>query len=150
MIEIERKYIVNKELWNEVSKPTPIKIQQSYLSSDPNCIVRVRLKNEKAFLTIKSKTVGISRNEFEYEIPYSDAQAMIQAIATKSIIKKRYEIVYETHTWEVDVFEGKLAGLIIAEIELKHENESFPLPIWIEKEVSDDPQYYNSNLIEQC
>jgi len=149
MIEIERKFLVNKELWNEVSKPTSIKIQQSYLSSDPNCIVRVRLKNEKAFLTIKSKTVGISRNEFEYEIPYSDAQAMIQAFATKSIIKKRYEIVYETHTWEVDVFEGKLAGLIIAEIELKHENEDFPLPIWVEKEVSDDPQYYNSNLIEQ-
>ena len=150
MLEIERKFLVNIDLWNEELKPKPIQIQQSYLSSDPNCTVRVRLKNKKAFLTIKSKTVGISRNEFEYEIPYFDAQAMIQALATKSIIKKRYEIVHETHTWEVDVFEGKLSGLIIAEIELKHENESFALPNWIEKEVSDDPQYYNSNLIEKC
>ncbi|MGC6433942.1 MAG: CYTH domain-containing protein [Crocinitomicaceae bacterium] len=150
MLEIERKFLVNKELWNEVPKPTPFRIQQSYLSNDPNSTVRVRLKNEKAYLTIKSKTIGISRKEFEYEIPFSDAEAMIQGLANKTISKKRYEIIHEKHTWEVDVFEGKLTGLVIAEIELSHKNESFNLPNWVEKEVSDDPQYFNSKLIEKC
>jgi adenylate cyclase len=150
MIEIERKFTVDKEKWEEIEKPEPTQIVQSYLSSNPECTVRIRIKGKKGFLTIKGKTIGISRSEFEYEIPLEDAQQMIQSFATKTLSKFRYEIQIENHLWEVDVFQGKLDGLIIAEIELKDEKESFTLPEWAIEDVSDNIEYYNSRLIEKC
>ena len=148
-LEIERKFTVNIEKWAEVIKPQPISIAQSYLSSSPECTVRVRLKGEKAYLTIKGKTNGISRSEFEYEVPVDEATEMMNTLSSKTLSKKRYEINVRNHLWEVDVFEGKLAGLIIAEIELTSEDEVFELPEWVIEDVSHDAQYYNSNLIER-
>ena len=148
-MEIERKFTVNIEKWAEVIKPQPIFIEQSYLSSTPECTVRVRLKGDKAYLTIKGKTSGISRSEFEYEVPVGEAKEMMNTLSSKTLSKKRYEINLGNHLWEVDVFEGKLAGLIIAEIELTSEDEVFELPEWVIEDVSNDVQYYNSNLIER-
>ncbi len=148
-MEIERKFTVNIEKWAEVIKPQPIFIEQSYLSSTPECTVRVRLKGDKAYLTIKGKTSGISRSEYEYEVPVDEAKEMMNTLSSKTLSKKRYEINVGNHLWEVDVFEGKLAGLIIAEIELTSEDEVFELPKWVIEDVSHDAQYYNSNLIER-
>lgn len=148
-MEIERKFTVDSNKWAEVEKPQPIRIAQSYLSSTPECTVRVRLKAEKAYLTIKGKTSGISRSEFEYEVPVSEAKEMMETLSNKTLSKLRYEIKVGNHLWEVDVFEGKLAGLIIAEIELSSEDEVFELPDWVVEDVSHDVQYYNSNLIER-
>jgi adenylate cyclase len=145
-MEIERKFTVDIEKWAEVVKPQPISIAQSYLSSSPECTVRVRLKGDKAFLTIKGKTTGISRSEFEYEVPVTEAKEMMNTLSSKTLSKLRYEINVGNHLWEVDVFEGKLAGLIIAEIELSSEDEQFELPEWVIEDVSHDAQYYNSNL----
>jgi len=150
MQEIERKFTVDIEKWNKLEKPVSQKIVQSYLSQKKECTVRVRIKNEKGFLTIKGKTSGISRSEFEYEIPLSDAQNMIETLAEKTLTKLRYEIKIDNHLWEVDVFEGNLTGLIIAEIELSSENESFTKPIWVLDDVSDNIEYYNSKLIDRC
>jgi adenylate cyclase len=147
IMEIERKFTVNIEKWAKVIKPQPISIAQSYLSSSPECTVRVRLKGDKAYLTIKGKTSGISRSEFEYEVPVSEAKEMINTLSSKTLSKKRYEINVGNHLWEIDVFEGNLAGLIIAEIELSSEDEQFELPEWVIEDVSHDTQYYNSNLI---
>ncbi len=150
MQEIERKFTVDIQKWNEIEKPEPIQIVQSYLSTNPECTVRVRIKGNKGFLTIKGKTIGIIRSEFEYEIPLVDAQQMIASFSEKTLSKYRYEIKVENHLWEVDVFHGKLEGLVIAEIELKSENENFTKPDWALEDVSDNVEYYNSRLIEKC
>lgn len=148
-MEIERKFLVNTTLWNALSKPVPTKIVQGYLSIDQNCTVRVRIKGDKGFVTIKGKTTGISRSEYEYGIPLDEAESMILEFCSKSISKDRYCFKNGIHIWEVDVFHGKLAPLIIAEIELSSETEKFSIPEWISTEVSDDPGYYNSRLIER-
>ena len=150
MQEIERKFTVDLEKWNKIEKPEPIQITQSYLSTNPDCTVRVRIKGKKGFLTIKGKSIGISRSEFEYEIPLEEAEQMISSLAQKTLSKLRYEIKVDNHLWEVDVFKGKLDGLIIAEIELSNENEQFTKPEWVIEDVSDNIEYYNSRLIEKC
>jgi len=149
MIEIERKFKVKKEIWNQLIKPDPQLIQQSYLSKNKECTIRIRVKNNKGYLTIKGETQNITRSEFEYEIPLEDVQSMITQFDPKVLSKNRYEIEVGNHIWEVDEFQGKLEGLIIAEIELASENEVFDLPNWVDEEVSNDPYYYNSNLINQ-
>jgi adenylate cyclase len=149
-MEIERKFLVNKSIWKDLEKPVPSKIQQAYLYSSTEKTIRVRTKGDKGFLTIKGATKGISRQEFEYEIPIQEAEEMIKLFAEKLIIKQRYEIIVSNHLWEIDEFHGKLEGLILAEVELKDENEVFEIPVWVVEEVSHDPQYYNSNLIEKC
>ena len=150
MQEIERKFTVDLQKWESVVKPLPKQIVQSYLSTNPDCTVRVRIKGSKGFLTIKGKTIGISRSEFEYEIPLNDAKQMIASFAEKTLSKLRYEIKVGKHIWEIDVFQGKIEGLIIAEIELKSENETFTKPYWVIDDVSDNIEYYNSRLIEKC
>jgi len=144
--EIERKFLVNEKLTKVLKTAESKYCNQSYLSTDENKVVRVRVLGEKGFLTIKSKVEGISRHEFEYEIPISDAKKMIALFGQNVIEKTRYLIPYENHTWEVDVFEGENKGLVIAEIELQSEDESFSIPNWIAKEVTGDAKYYNSNL----
>lgn len=150
MPEIERKFSVNHQKWESVEKPVPSHIVQSYLSKTAECTVRIRLKNKKGFITIKGKTTGITRDEFEYEIPFDDAQQMIDTFCEKTLSKYRYEITVGNHLWEVDVFQGKLEGLIIAEIELSTEDEQFELPDWVIEDVSDNKEFYNSRLIEKC
>lgn len=149
-MEIERKFLVHRSLWEKLEKPAPVKIVQAYLSDDENCTVRVRTKGDKGYVTIKGKTKGISRSEYEYSIPLAEAEQMISEFCTKKLEKERYEIASGKHVWEVDVFHGKLASLIIAEIELASEDETFEKPEWIAEEVSHDPQYYNSKLIGKC
>jgi adenylate cyclase len=109
----------------------------------------LRTKGDKAFLTIKSGTTTLSRDEFEYEIPVEDALAMMHSMELKTLTKTRYEIELNQHKWEVDVFEGKLEGLIIAEIELRSEDEYFDKPTWLGEEVTFDSNYLNANLINR-
>lgn len=145
--EIERKYLVNEELWGQVSKDKSEYIQQLYLHSDVQKAIRVRIIGIKAYITVKSKVTNLKRLEFEYEIPLSDAEQIFKAFADSPQVEKtRYFIPEEHHTWEVDVFHGKNDGLILAEIELSHEDELFALPEWVAQEVTDDDRYLNANL----
>jgi adenylate cyclase len=149
-MEIERKFLVDKKNWDLVDKPKPKKIIQAYLFRSPEKTIRVRIKENKGFLTIKGKTTGISRSEFEYEIPVEEAEQLISEFAEKVILKNRYEINVGNHLWEIDEFHGKLEGLLLAEIELSFETEEFELPSWATTDVSTDINYYNSQLIERC
>ncbi len=144
--EIERKFLVNDAVFSILEKIENQYCQQAYLCNDNRKIIRVRLLGNKGFITIKSRVVGITRNEFEYEVPFEEAQQMIELFGENTITKKRYYIPYGSHTWEVDVFSGENEGLIIAEIELTNEQETFELPNWVEKEVTGEEKYYNANL----
>ena len=146
-MEIERKFLVNIEAWKRVDKPKGKEIIQAYLTNEIEKSIRIRVKDDQAFITVKGKQRGISRHEFEYEIPVSDAKEMIRLFADSTIEKLRYEIPTNQHVWEVDVFKGKLTGLVLAEIELTNENDLFDLPNWVGQEVSTDPNYLNANLI---
>lgn len=146
-IEIERKYLVHKHLLPKLEVFQHHSIIQGYLSSDPNLTIRIRLKNNKAFLTFKGKTTGISRTEIEIPVDVSVADELISSFELKTLIKKRYLIPIEEMLIELDVFEGPLQGLILAEIELKSEDQEIVLPDWIADDVSDREEYYNSNLI---
>ncbi|MGK5093002.1 CYTH domain-containing protein [Deltaproteobacteria bacterium TL4] len=145
-IEIERKFLIKKDLdW----KPDHggIRYIQGYLPSANLTTVRIRIAGEKAFLTIKSKTEGASRMEFEYEIPVNDAKTMLAKLCTGPLIDKtRYVLKIDDLTWEVDVFYGDNEGLILAEVELNSEDQHFKRPSWIDKEVTTDVRYYNVNL----
>lgn len=149
MNEIEHKYLVDPVLWEKIEKPEPELIVQGFISKSVESTVRIRIKGMRGFLTIKGKTTGITRKEFEYEIPVQDAEEMLTQFTDKQIRKNRYEIPVGKHTWEVDVFEGRLHGLILAELEVESENEVFELPEWVTKDVSKDPNYYNAVLIER-
>ena len=143
--EIERKFLIKSEAWRNLVPG--VLYRQGYLCSAKERTVRVRLGGEKAFLTIKGLTVGATRAEYEYEIPVRDARAMLDDLAEKPLIEKiRYRIPYEGLIWEVDEFLGDNAGLIVAEVELGSEEQTFVKPAWVGKEVSDDPRYFNSNL----
>ncbi len=144
--EIERKFLVTDETWRQDAVGTPY--AQGYLSLDPQRIVRIRRAGEKAFLTIKGLTIGVTRAEFEYPIPLPDAEAMFALCLGPLIEKTRYIVPWAGNRWEVDEFHGDNAGLIIAELELASEDESFEKPPWLGLEVSDDLRYGNSRLVE--
>lgn len=147
MVEIERKFLVKDELKDHLKNLSGTPLKQGYLSEKGNeNTIRVRLKKDRAYLTIKSKTVGFTRAEFEYEIPFNEGEALLGLCGTRIVEKTRYLIPVGEHTWEVDLFEGKHAGLLLAEIELKSEDEAFEQPTWVDQEVSTDPKYFNSNL----
>ena len=146
-VEIEKKYLIDLEKLGNLENPNRIK--QGYLSINKDAVVRVRVKNEKGYLTIKGSNNGISRLEFEYEIPYEEANEMLDKLCQKPIIDKiRYIIKHDIHIWEIDIFYGDNEGLVVAEVELKDENEKINLPSWIIKEVSNDNRYFNSNLMK--
>ena len=149
MKEIERKFLVDHLAWGEQIKAKSFNISQAYLHNSKHQTIRLRLKDAKAYLTIKGPTSGLTRKEYEYEIPYQEAEEMIMDLKLKVLKKRRYLIDFSNKIWEVDVFEGNLKGLIIAEIELEFEQEAFEKPAWIGKEVSYDPSYYNANLINR-
>ena len=142
--EIERKFIVDPAKLPD--NLIGIDYQQGYLSINDSGVTRIRIINDKAVLTIKSKTVEISRDEFEYDIPYKDALRLINLSQGEVIHKTRSVIEYENKTWEVDEFHGKNKGLWLAEIELTDEKEDFIKPNWVMEEVSKDKKYYNSYL----
>lgn len=145
-IEIERKFLINREIWNTLKKPAGEFYMQGYLSVDADKTIRVRLTDSKSFITIKGKLKGASRDEFEYEIPGDDARQMLQKLVSGSLQKVRYKINFQNKIWEIDEFCGDNEGLILAEIELAHEEESFGIPGWIAKEVTGEEKYYNANL----
>ena len=142
--EIERKFLVKKELLPALDEG--IVLKQAYLSVAPDPTVRVRLFGEKAFLTIKSHARGFSRQEFEYEIPYIEAISMLDLAISNPVEKVRKYYFLDGKKWEIDFFEGANKGLILAEIELEREDEHIVLPVWIGKEVSHDNRYFNSQL----
>ncbi|MDB5052139.1 MAG: adenylate cyclase [Bacilli bacterium] len=146
MKEIERKFLVTDASYK--SRNTGILYKQGYLNSDFERTVRVRVTDREGFITIKSKNIGLTRAEFEYEIPLDDANEMIHTLCEKPIIEKiRYKIEYKGVVWEVDEFLGENQGLVIAEIELGNETDEVVFPEWLGREVSQDTKYYNSNLI---
>jgi len=116
------------------------------LFSDSNKTIRVKQTNDKGYNTIKGASIGLTRPEFEYEIPREDAEQLLNKFCVFELIKVRYKILFKNKIWEVDEFLGDNLGLIVAEIELKHENEQFEMPDWIANEVTDDNKYYNSCL----
>ncbi len=145
--EIERKFIVNEDFLDSLD--SGIKIRQGYLPSSNNTVVRIRVTNKEAFLTIKGENKGAVRSEFEYPIPFSDANQILDELCVRPFIEKtRYIVNYSGLMWEVDFFEGGNEGLIVAEIELDSEDQYVDTPIWAAKEVTDDPKYFNSNLIK--
>lgn len=145
-IEIERKFLVKKDKWEQVVKEERSLFRQGYILSDQQKTVRVRLTDTEAFLTIKGQTVGVARPEFEYNIPTEDARHMLDNFCISELSKIRYFIPHDGHTWEVDEFLGQNEGLIVAEIELASEDEPFALPEWVDKEVTSEKKYTNSNL----
>jgi adenylate cyclase len=147
MIEIERKFLVNSDDFLKQFR-TQNRIVQGYLSSVPERTVRVRIKGEKGYLTIKGKSneSGLSRMEWEKEIDVKESEMLLQICESGVIDKIRYEVEFSNHIIEVDVFEGKNKGLTLAEIELQSENESFEKPEWLAEEVTGDKRYYNAYL----
>ena len=144
--EIERKFLVKNQDFKKFGRGTFIK--QGFLSSAKERVVRIRITGHQAFLTIKGISKGAARTEFEYEIPLEDAEFMMSDLCEKPIIEKfRYRIKAANVVWEVDEFKGLNEGLIVAEIELKSEDQVFDHPEWVGIEVTDDPRYFNSNLI---
>ena len=146
--EIERKFLVDKKKWEAIEKSKKYLINQGYLLTDPEKTIRIRQTDSKSFITIKGLNVGATRPEFEYEIPSEDAEELIEKFAVSKISKTRYLVSFKSKKWEVDVFHGDNEGLIIAEIELKDEDEEFEIPDWIGNEITGDKKYYNSNLSE--
>ncbi|WP_455235009.1 CYTH domain-containing protein [Thiogranum longum] len=148
-IEIERKFLVRDDSWREHADSGAY-YSQAYLTSDPANCIRVRIAADQAWLNIKSARSPLRRLEFEYEIPLEDARELMHEVCSGATVeKRRYHVTHAGHLWEVDVFEGANAGLVLAEIEIQDENESFELPPWLGIEVSDDPRYYNMHLAEE-
>ena len=150
-IEIERKFLLKNDDWKPLVTQTHV-IRQGYLQSglqaSQKSSVRIRISNDRADINIKSLELTTIRQEFEYEIPLEDAEQMLSSLCEEPVIEKtRYHVPYASHLWEIDIFEGNNKGLQIAEIELEHIDETFELPEWIGKEVSDDERYYNIYLL---
>lgn len=147
-IEIERKFLLKNASWKEYADEGTA-YTQGYLITSQQASVRVRIQGQKAYLNIKSATIDITRQEYEYEIPLNEATEMLENLCQKPLINKiRYRVRNEPHVWEIDVFADDNSGLIVAEIELSAVNEYFEKPDWLGLEVSDDAAYYNVNLVK--
>lgn len=145
-IEIERKFLVAGDGWRHGADAGTV-IRQGYLAASPTVAVRVRTCGEHAFLTVKGGGDPRARSEFEYAIPPADAHAMLDGLCRPPLIDKtRYRVPFAGHTWEIDVFAGDNAGLVLAEVELAAADEAVALPPWVGAEVTDDPRYLNANL----
>jgi adenylate cyclase len=147
MKEIERKFLVNRALWEKLEKPDPVRIRQGYISKNEKGVVRVRIKGKKAYLTIKSANTGIERAEFEYQVPVPEAEMLFRLFCERSIEKQRYELEFAGKTWEVDEFISPRQDFVLAEVELTAADEAFERPPWVDREVSNEPLYFNSNMI---
>ena len=145
--EIERKFLVKEHTFKKQYSQKQ-EIRQGYLCVNKNKVVRIRTLDKKGFLTVKGKTIGITRSEFEYEIPKKDALEMLHNLCPSLVEKVRYIVPHEDMQWEVDEFFNDNQGLILAEIELKNEDQHFSEPPWLGKEVTGDKRYYNASLSE--
>ena len=144
-LEIERKFLVQNDSWRTAEG---VLFRQGYLNSDLNRVVRVRTMGETAVLTIKGRSVGAIRHEYEYEMPLADANEILDNLCERPLVEKtRYRLKLGGHIWEIDEIAGENEGLVVAEIELQDEDEFFEKPDWLGQEVTDDPRYFNSNLV---
>ena len=141
--EIERKFLVRGTDWRQGE---PTRLRQGYLSRDKARTVRVRIAGKRAYLTIKGLSRGASRSEYEYEIPLHDAEELLELCDRPLVEKDRYRVKHGEATWEIDEFLGANAGLVVAEIELEEEAQSFERPSWLSMEVTHDARYFNSSL----
>lgn len=145
--EIEKKFLLVNDDWRQLAKG--IYYRQGYLCSQKERTVRVRTIEGKGFLTVKGVSVGATRAEYEYEIPVTDANELLNELCAKPIIeKKRYKIKHGGFIWEVDEFFGENQGLVVAEIELDREDQQFDKPLWIGDEVTGEQRYFNANLFK--
>lgn len=144
--EIERKFLVVSDVWKQHVTGSTL-LRQGYLSSNAKATVRVRTQDDsEAVVTIKGPPRGISRAEYEYAIPMEDAREMLGLAEPNTVEKRRHLVPFAGLVWEVDVFEGRHAGLVLAEVELTHEKEQVPLPPWVGDEVTQDDRYNNASL----
>ncbi|GMV23850.1 MAG: CYTH domain-containing protein [Acidimicrobiia bacterium] len=144
-IEIERKFLVDTAVWSP-GAVRGVPMRQGYIASSDRAVVRIRLEGARGVLTIKGRTTGVSRAEYEYEIPAGEADQMLASLAGALVEKTRYHVPHGGHVWDVDVFAGANAGLVMAEVELASPDEDFERPAWLGEEVSHDPRYRNSAL----
>ena len=146
-VEIERKFLLTGDGWRSLAEP--VLLRQGYLSSNPERTVRVRTEGDQGTLTIKGKSAGATRGEWEYPIPLMDANELLERLCEQPLIEKyRRRIAFAGNVWEVDEFLGANQGLMFAEIELDSEQQQFDKPDWIGAEVTHDRRYFNSNLIQ--
>ncbi len=144
--EIERKFLVSDDSFKQLAYGR-VRIRQGYLSTEKKAVVRVRIKGDSAFLTVKGENTGAVRDEWEYAIPKNDAEEMLSRLSSGVVVDKtRYLVEYGGHVWEIDEFHSPMNNLTVAEIELTDENQKFPIPKFIGKEVTGDTRYYNSNI----
>jgi len=146
--EIERKFTLKNDLWRQdVNKSQ--RYVQGYLAGNDRASVRIRIAGKSANINIKSATLGIFRQEYEYDIPLDDAEKMLNDLCEKPLIDKvRHIVIHAGKTWEIDEFSGDNEGLIVAEIELTSEDETFELPLWADEDISHDTRYYNVCLVK--
>jgi adenylate cyclase len=144
-VEIERKFLLANDGWRTLGQP--VLLRQGYLSSQAERVVRVRVEGEAAYITIKGRSTGATRGEWEYPIPLADANELLDTLCEQPLIEKyRRRVEFAGKVWEVDEFLGANAPLVVAEIELRSEDEPFERPDWIGEEVTGDPRYFNSAL----
>ncbi len=144
--EIEHKFLVRDDRWRGQVERS-VWIRQGYLTSNARCSVRVRVADGRGFLNLKSGTLGIQRSEYEYSIPLVEAEEILDTLCEKPLLEKiRHFLRYGEHLWEIDEFADDNAGLIVAEVELDHPDESFARPDWLGEDISHDLRYYNSQL----
>ena len=145
-LEIERKYLINKDKWDNFEKGEAQFFRQGYLLTEPNKTIRVRVTDTEGFMTVKGISVGATRLEYEYTIPRNEAIELLDNFAVSDLIKTRHNIEFKGKTWEVDTFLGDNEGLLVAEIELESEDEKYEIPDWVAEEVTSDKRYFNSYL----
>jgi adenylate cyclase len=146
-IEIERKFLLRNDNWR-AEADTGTRMRQGYFAGPQRASIRVRIEGDSANLNIKSAELGIRRIEYEYPVPLAEAEEMLDSLCEKPLVEKtRYHVSHAGADWEVDIFEGDNAGLVVAEIELPSEEAGFEKPEWLGEEVSGDPRYYNVSLV---
>jgi adenylate cyclase len=146
-LEIERKFLLRNDDWR-AEADTGTRMRQGYFAAPQRASIRVRVEGDSANINIKSAELGIRRLEFEYPLPLAEAEEMLDSLCEKPLVEKtRYHVRHAGVDWEVDVFEGDNAGLVVAEVELPSEEARFEKPEWLGDEVSDDPRYYNVSLV---
>lgn len=146
-IEIERRFLIKNDTWRQACLEEPLTIQQGYLARGDFFVLRIRVIDDYAKLTLKSKKTGNELYEYEYSIPVQDAREMLNTIEPRQRIeKKRYHCMHNGKLWEIDEFFGENTGLYVAEIELDHSNEAFSFPDWVGKEITDDEDFSNYAL----
>lgn len=146
--EIERKFLLKNDSWRTEANEGSM-IRQGYLAGTEKSSIRVRVSGEKANINIKSATLDVTRQEYEYAIPLSEANEILDTLCEGPLIEKtRYHVQHDDHLWEVDEFYGDNQGLVVAEIELNSADENFERPDWVGEEVSDDTRYYNVCLVK--